>query len=85
MPRCLPVLCTLLAVSTITLADDWPQFRGPTGDGHYTGPELPTEWGTDKNVAWKAPIPGKGWSSPIVWKGKIYLTTAEDKDNGDSS
>ncbi|HEX3148726.1 MAG TPA: PQQ-binding-like beta-propeller repeat protein [Gemmataceae bacterium] len=65
-------------------AADWPQFRGPTGDGHYTGPALPTEWGTDKNVAWKTAIPGKGWSSPIVWKGKIYLTTAEAKGDDQS-
>jgi outer membrane protein assembly factor BamB len=66
-------------------AADWPQFRGPTGDGHYTGPKLPTEWGPDKNVAWKTPIPGKGWSSPIVWKGKIYLTTAAPAASGDQS
>lgn len=65
-------------------AADWPQFRGPTGDGHYTGPAIPTEWGTDKNVAWKTSIPGKGWSSPIVWKGKVYLTTAEAKGDDQS-
>jgi outer membrane protein assembly factor BamB len=60
-------------------AEGWPQFRGPNADGHYKGPKLPTEWGTDKNVAWKKTIPGHGWSSPIVWKGKVYLTTAVEK------
>jgi outer membrane protein assembly factor BamB len=65
-------------------AADWPQFRGPTGDGGYTGPALPTEWGPDKNVVWKTPIPGKGWSSPIIGKGKVYLTTAVPKDGGQS-
>jgi outer membrane protein assembly factor BamB len=60
-------------------AADWPQFRGPTGDGRYEGAALPTEWGPDKNVVWKTPIPGEGWSSPIVWKGKVYLTTAIQK------
>jgi len=66
-------------------AADWPQFRGTTGDGHYDGPKLPTEWGPDKNVAWKVVIPGKGWSSPIVSKGKVYLTTAVPQANGDQS
>lgn len=74
------VCCALPA-----LAADWPQFRGPTGDGHYLGPKLPTEWGPDKNVAWKVAVPGKGWSSPIIWKGKAYLTTAVAKDGGDQS
>src|SRR5262249_24077592 len=56
-------------------ADDWPEFRGPTGQGHAQG-QLPTEWKPDKNVAWKQDIPGHGWSSPVVWKDRIYLTTA---------
>src|SRR5437764_7793915 len=66
------------------LASDWPQFRGPTGDGHYTGPPLPIEWGPKTNVAWQTPIPGKGWSSPIIWKGKVYLTTAVPKRDDQS-
>ena len=85
MPRRLLVFCALLSTPTIIHSADWPQFRGPTGDGHYAGPKLPTEWGPDKNVAWKTPIPGKGWSSPIVWKGKIYLTAADGASNGDTS
>src|SRR5438034_11564093 len=60
-------------------AGDWQQFRGPTGDGHYVGPALPTEWGPEKNVVWKTAIPGRGWSSPIVWKGRVYLTTAVEQ------
>ena len=76
MKRYVLILSAALVVATTALAADWPQFRGPNADGNYTGPKLPTEWGVDKNVVWKAPIPGKGWSSPIVWKGKIYLTTA---------
>ncbi|OWK36006.1 putative serine/threonine protein kinase afsK [Fimbriiglobus ruber] len=55
---------------------DWPEFRGPTAQGHASGTGLPTEWAEDKNVAWKVPIPGKGWSSPVVVAGKIFLTTA---------
>ena len=75
----------LLLSALAAPAGDWPQFRGPTGDGHYAGPPLPTEWGPDKNVAWKTPIPGKGWSSPIVSKGKVYLTTAVAAPDGGQS
>jgi len=57
----------------------WMEFRGPDGIGHYTGPQLPTAWGPDKNVAWKTPIPGKGWSSPILVKGLLILTSAVEK------
>jgi outer membrane protein assembly factor BamB len=75
MNRFALVLCAIFT-TTIVHAVDWPQFRGPNSDGNYTGPKLPTEWGVETNVAWKTPISGHGWSSPIVWKGKIYLTTA---------
>jgi len=69
-------LIALLLSCTSSNAADWPQFRGVNGDGHYAGPKLPTAWGTDTNVAWKTDIPGHGWSSPIIWKNKVYLTTA---------
>src|SRR5438045_7756456 len=76
MPR-RTLLLTLLLLTTTTLrAEDWPEFRGPTGQGVYLGKNLPIEWSTTKNVAWKQPIPGKGWSSPIVQDGRVYLTTA---------
>src|SRR4051812_24042357 len=73
------LLLALLLLAAPARAADWPQFRGPTGDGHYVGPPIPTEWGPDKNVAWKTPLPGHGWSSPIVWKGRVYLTAAVEQ------
>ena len=57
-------------------AQDWPEFRGPSGQGIVAAGKLPTEWTATKNVVWKQPIPGLGWSSPVIWQGKIYLTTA---------
>jgi outer membrane protein assembly factor BamB len=57
-------------------ADDWPEFRGPTGQGLVPSGSLPTEWDPTKNVAWKQEVPGKGWSSPVVVNGRVYLTTA---------
>ncbi|HVR75087.1 MAG TPA: PQQ-binding-like beta-propeller repeat protein [Planctomycetota bacterium] len=55
---------------------DWPEFRGPTGQGHSGARGLPLHWSSTKNIAWKRDIPGKGWSSPVVRSERIYLTTA---------
>jgi outer membrane protein assembly factor BamB len=59
-------------------AADWPQWRGPAGQGISVEKNLPTEWSTTKNIKWKTPIAGRGHSSPIVWGKKIFLTTALD-------
>jgi outer membrane protein assembly factor BamB len=56
-------------------AEDWPEFRGPTGQG-IASARLPVAWGPNRNVAWKQPIPGSGWSSPVVVAGRIYLTSS---------
>ncbi len=76
----LVVFFTLLAP-----AADWPQFRGPDGQGHANVTGLPTEWSATKNVAWKKEIPGAGWASPILFREKIYLTTAAPSPNGNQS
>jgi outer membrane protein assembly factor BamB len=57
-------------------AEDWTEFRGPTSQGHSTTTHLPTHWSRTENVAWSREIPGKGWSSPIILKKRLYLTTA---------
>ena len=59
-------------------AENWPRFRGPNGQGHSTETGLPVHWSTNSNVAWKTAIPGDGWSSPVVWDGKIFLTSATE-------
>jgi outer membrane protein assembly factor BamB len=64
------------------LVGDWPQFRGPRSDGHAPGAATPLEWSDSKNVVWKVPVPGLGWSSPVVAGDKLYLTTAVPKDKG---
>lgn len=55
---------------------DWPQFRGPSGDGAVRQENLPTQWSRQRNVAWRTELPGEGWSSPVVIGDKIYLTAA---------
>jgi outer membrane protein assembly factor BamB len=75
----------LLCFSASVLADDWPEFRGPTGQGLVPNGKLPTTWRQDQNVAWKQEIPGKGWSSPVVAGGRVYLTSAVPGDGGNQS
>ncbi len=65
-----------LGLQSAAPAEDWPEFRGPTGQGLYAGKALALEWSPTKNVIWKQPIPGRGWSSPIILNGRVYLTTA---------
>ena len=56
--------------------EDWPQFRGPGGQGHSTSTTAPLEWSESKNVVWKTVVPGKGWSSPVISGNRIWLTSA---------
>jgi outer membrane protein assembly factor BamB len=56
--------------------DEWPQFRGPASSGLTGEKQLPLEWGADKNMQWKAKIAGRGWSSPVVWGDKVFVTAA---------
>ena len=65
-------------------AEDWPQFRGPTGQGHSTERNLPLAWSESKNVAWKALVAGRGWSSPVVVGGRVWLTSAVRERDGAS-
>jgi outer membrane protein assembly factor BamB len=61
-------------------ASDWPQFRGPTGDGVSQATNIPIQWSPADNVVWKKAIPGSGWSSPVMSGGKLYATSAVDAD-----
>lgn len=56
----------------------WPQFRGPTGQGIATATGLPVTWSEAQNVAWKTPVRGKAWSSPVVWGDQVWVTNATD-------
>lgn len=73
-------LVCLLVLASITHADDWPQWRGPTNDGISKETGLPASFSDTKNVAWKLSLPGKGSSTPIIWKDRIFLTAAEKDD-----
>jgi outer membrane protein assembly factor BamB len=67
----------LLALWSLRLgAENWPRFRGPTGQGISSERNLLLHWSTSSNVVWKTAIPGEGWSSPIVWGDRVFVTTA---------
>lgn len=72
----LVALVTLVVLTNGMADDNWPMFRGPHADGMAPNGKLPETWSETKNVVWKTPIPGMGWSSPIVWGKKVFLTSA---------
>ncbi len=63
-------------LSALLLAQDWPEFRGPTGQGLSDAHGLPLSWSETQNVRWRAPVPGSGWSSPVIRGNHIWLTTS---------
>ena len=82
-------LLSLLALALLAFGGpaaraDWPEFRGPWGDGHASAPGdtkllgLPLHWSETNNIKWKTEIPFRGWSTPVVMGGQVWLTTATD-------
>jgi outer membrane protein assembly factor BamB len=77
------ILTTLSFLTAITFAsDDWPQWRGAGLQGHSDAKDLPLKWSETENIKWKTPIPGEGWSSPVILDKQIWMTTS--LDNGKS-
>ena len=72
------LVLTLILVS----AGQWPEFRGPSGQGHASETGLPLDWSESRNVVWKSAVPGRGWSSPVVTDGRLWLTTSTDSAEG---
>ena len=86
-----PTLCSKLLLTfqvvvacaaSVIDAQDWPQFRGPNGNGHAEAMSVPTKWSEDENVTWKTPLPGRGWSSPVVSGDFIWMTAAIESKEG---
>ena len=63
---------------------NWPQFRGPGARGVGASTNLPERWSATENVAWKAEIPGRAWSSPVAWGGRVFLTTAVSPEKAEA-
>jgi outer membrane protein assembly factor BamB len=79
LSRLLIVALAVSAASTLDAAN-WPQWRGPQGQGVSSETALPLEWSPTSHVAWKAPIAGRGHSAPVVWGERVFLTTAVEDD-----
>ena len=81
MAKVLLTVLTVVAVARSASGQDWPEFRGPDGQGISTERDLPIEWSEARNVVWKAAVPGRGWSSPVVAGGRVWITSATgDRD-----
>jgi outer membrane protein assembly factor BamB len=72
------LLLSLVGWASVVPAENWPRFRGPTGQGLSSETNLPRHWNATSNIVWKTPVPGDGWSSPIVWGGRIFVTATTD-------
>jgi outer membrane protein assembly factor BamB len=70
------ILLITFSSLSLTQAQNWPRFRGPNGDGTSAETNLPVKWDSVTNIAWKVPVPGNGYSSPVIWNDKLFLTTA---------
>lgn len=77
----LTALTMTLAVVTLATAGDWPNWRGPTGDGRTDDTALPTSWSATEGVKWKVPLPGAGNSTPVVWKDQVIVTASGGRDH----
>ncbi len=78
---CLPAV--IVCIPAQAADTNWPQFRGPHARGVSDNDDLPAHWSATENVVWKTDLPGRGWSSPIVWGDRIYLTTVINSEEGE--
>ncbi len=70
------IIAIVLSTSLAAAGENWPQFRGPTGDGQSNATDLPLTWSETENVVWKTAIHGRAHSSPVIWGDQVWLTTA---------
>lgn len=80
--RVLGLLCLaqFLAIPATTHAENWPQWRGPHGDGVSTETGIATKWGKTENVKWRTELPGPAGATPVIWGDRIFLTSVEGDD-----
>jgi outer membrane protein assembly factor BamB len=78
--RITAAICILGLASLQLAAEDWPRFRGPTGQGHSSEASLPLKWDAPSGagILWQLPLDAAGWSSPILWGDRVYLTGTTD-------
>ncbi len=77
--RLAAALACLLPLPSLHAQEDWPQFRGPGGEGHAAAAAVPLRWSGQKDFRWRVKVPGKAWSSPVVAGDRVYVTTAVER------
>lgn len=70
------LLLAVILTSLVWGSNNWPEFRGPSKDGHSDVTDLAITWSESENIKWKVPIHGRGWSTPVVWGDQIWMTSA---------
>src|SRR4029453_6351919 len=73
------LVAVLLVMGGVVASAQWPEFRGPLAQGHSAEKGLPLEWNESKNIVWKVPVAGLGWSTPVIANGRVWLTTAVEQ------
>lgn len=83
MKKCLPLFVVALTLYPLAdaVADNWPAWRGPRGDGISAEINLPVQWSREKNVVWRTALPGAGNSTPVVWGDRVFVTQSIAADN----
>ncbi len=76
--RCVIVCLLSCCLGSSASAGNWPDFRGPNGDGRATTARLPLSWSETENVKWRVDLPGRGWSTPVAWNDQLWMTSAEE-------
>lgn len=79
MARIMLALAVLLCLESSARSENWPNWRGPTNQGHSNESDLLLRWGPKENIGWKVDLPDAGNSTPVVWGDRIFLTQASDK------
>src|SRR5262245_1892075 len=69
-------LLAVVIAATPSSAQNWPQFRGARAGVAADDPRLPDKWSATENIAWKIDVPGRSWSSPVVWGDHVFVLTA---------
>src|ERR1043166_8078377 len=73
-----------LALAVASADNNWPQFRGAQAGVAADDPSLPDTWGPSQNIVWKIDVPGRSWSSPVVWGDHVFVTTAINTAEADT-
>jgi hypothetical protein len=71
------ILFLAFILPSVTKAENWPNWRGPNGDGTSSETGVPTKWDATTNVLWKVTVPGSGYASPVVWGDRLFTVTAK--------